>query len=44
MSNWDAYAGHFADGMPAGEIISTVFIVALCAFGVIIARWMYKQL
>ncbi|MGI6009606.1 MAG: hypothetical protein ACOX8X_05775 [Methanomethylophilus sp.] len=44
MSNWDVYAEHFADGMPAGDIVSSVFIIALCALGVIVARWMYKQL
>lgn len=44
MSDWSQYAASFADGMPAGDIVSSVFIVGLCAFGLFVARWMYNQL
>ncbi len=44
MSDWSEYAAYFADGIPAGDIVSSVFIVGLCTLGVIVARWMYNQL
>ncbi|MDC7950954.1 hypothetical protein PAA26_02530 [Methanomassiliicoccaceae archaeon COG_1] len=44
MSDWSSYADYFADGMPFGEVISTIFIIGLCTLGVIVARWMYNQL
>lgn len=42
--SWDAYAAFFVDGIPYGDIISTVFIVGLCALGLLVAKRMYKQL
>lgn len=42
--SWDLYAGYFADGIPYGDIISTVFIIALCTIGLLKARSMYKEL
>lgn len=41
---WEQYATYFADGIPYGDVISSVFIVALCAVGLIIARRMYGEL
>ncbi len=41
---WEDYASFFADGIPYGDIISSVFIVALCTFAVLKARQLYKQL
>ncbi len=43
--NWDMYSAYFNDGLiPASDIISTVFIVAVAFVGLWIARWMYSQL
>lgn len=44
MSQWDLYAAYFADGIPYGEYISSIFIIALCAIGVIYARKAYNKL
>lgn len=44
MSQWDLYASFFVDGIPYGEYISTIFIFALCAIGLIKARQMFKEL
>ena len=44
MSQWDIYSGFFDTGIPYGAIISSVFIVALCAIAVWKARSMYKEL
>ncbi len=44
MNDWSGYTDYFADGIPGGEIVCTLFIIGLCALGVIVARWMYKQL
>lgn len=41
---WDQYAAYFADGIPYGDIISAVFIIGLCALGLIYARTLYKKL
>lgn len=43
-SQWDAYADYFANGIPYGAIISSVFIVALCAYATWKARKLYKEL
>lgn len=43
MSQWDAYAAFF-NGVPYGEYISTIFILGLCAIGLIKARKMFKEL
>ncbi len=42
--SWDLYAGYFADGIPYGDIISTVFIIGLCTIGLLVARKMYNDL
>ena len=43
--NWDSYSAFFNDGIiPASDIVSTVFIVAVAFVGLYIARWMYSQL
>lgn len=44
MPQWDLYAAYFADGIPYGEYISSIFIIALCAIGVIYARKAYNKL
>ena len=44
MSQWDLFAGYFAEGIPGGEYICSVFIIALCAIGVIYARKAYNKL
>lgn len=44
MSEWSQYAGYFADGIPYGEYICSIFIIGLCALGVIVARRMYNKL
>lgn len=44
MSEWSQYAGYFADGIPYGDIICSIFIIGLCALGVIVARRMYSKL
>ena len=45
MDNWAAYSEYFADGLiPASDIVSTVFIIAVAFVGLYIARWMYSQL
>lgn len=41
---WEQYATYFADGIPYGDIISSVFIVALCAIGLFVAKRMYSEL
>ena len=41
---WEAYSTYFADGLPYGEIICSIFIIGLCALGVIVARRMYSKL
>ncbi len=41
---WEQYATYFADGIPYGDIISSVFIVALCVIGLIVAKRMYSEL
>lgn len=43
-SQWDAYASYFETGIPYGEIISTVFIVGLCAYALWKARKLYTEL
>ena len=44
--NWGLYTSeYFANGIiPASEIVSTVFIIAVAFAGLWIARWMYSQL
>lgn len=42
--SWDLYASYFADGLPYGEYICSIFIIALCAIGVIVARRAYNKL
>ena len=43
--NWECYSAFFNDGIiPASDIVSTVFIVAVAFAGLYIARWMYSQL
>ncbi len=43
--NWGAYSDYFTQGLiPASDIVSTVFIVAVAFVGLYIARWMYSQL
>lgn len=43
--NWDAYSSFFTDGIiPASDVVSTVFIIAVAFFGLFVARWMYSQL
>ena len=43
--SWDAYSAFFQDGLiPASDIVSTVFIIAVAFAGLWIARWMYSQL
>lgn len=47
MSNWDLYVDYFVNsplGGTASAIISSVFIVGLCAFGLILARRMYNKI
>ena len=44
MNDWSGYADYFTNGIPAGDIISSVFLIGLCVLGVIVARWMYNQL
>ncbi len=45
MTSWEGYASYFAKGIiPASDIVSTVFIVAVAFVGLYIARWMYSQL
>lgn len=44
MSQWSQYAEYFVDGMPYGDIICSIFIIALCAVGVIVARKAYNKL
>lgn len=43
-AEWAEFAKYFADGIPYGEYICSVFIIALCAVGVIIARRAYNKL
>ena len=44
-ATWDAYSAFVTDGIiPASDIVSTVFIVAVAFVGLYIARWMYSQL
>ena len=43
--NWDAYSAFFNDGIiPASDVVSTVFIIAVALAGLYIARWMYSKL
>ncbi len=43
--NWEAYSAFFDDGIiPASDIVSTVFIIAVALAGLYIARWMYSKL
>ncbi|MBR4225191.1 MAG: hypothetical protein IKR86_00045 [Candidatus Methanomethylophilaceae archaeon] len=43
--NWDAYSAFFDDGIiPASDVVSTVFIIAVALAGLYIARWMYSKL
>mgnify|MGYP004444850679 CR=1 FL=1 len=47
MSNWDAYCTYFTDGLlggNAGAIVSSIFIVGLCIFGLVLARRMFSQI
>ncbi|MDO5861635.1 MAG: hypothetical protein Q4Q58_02405 [Thermoplasmata archaeon] len=43
-SQWDLYSAYFDSGIPYGAIISSVFIVALCAYATWKARKLYKEL
>lgn len=43
-AEWAAYSAYFAGGIPYGEYICSVFIIALCAIGVIVARRAYNKL
>ena len=43
--NWDAYSAFFNDGIiPASDVVSTVFIIAVALAGLYIARSMYSKL
>jgi len=44
MSQWDLYAEYFADGIPYSAEISSIFIVALCAFGLWKAYKIFKEI
>ncbi len=44
MIEWSQYAARFADGIPHGDVISTVLILGMCVLGLFVARWMYNQL
>ena len=47
MSNWDLYADTFAESILGGNgsaIVSTVFIIALCAFGLYKAYRIFKEI
>ena len=44
MNDWSGYADYFTNGIPAGDIISSVFIVGLCALGAIVPSRRYHQL
>ena len=44
MSEWELYSAYFAGGIPYGEYICSIFIIALCAIGVIYARKAYNKL
>ena len=47
MSNWDLYGMEFTDGLfgaSGGAAVSSIFIVALCVFGLILARKMQSQI
>ena len=43
--NWEGYSAWFDDGIiPASDIVSTIFIIAVAFAGLYIARWMYGKL
>ena len=44
MSQWDLYGVSFADGIPYAAEISSIFIVALCAFGLWKAYQIFKEI
>jgi hypothetical protein len=44
MSQWDLYAEYFVDGIPGSAVISSIFIVALCAFGLWKAYKIFKEI
>ncbi len=44
MSMWDAYAAYFENGIPYAAEISSIFIVALCAFGLWKAYQIFKEI
>jgi len=45
MSQWDAYAEYFVDGIiPYSAEVSSIFIVALCAFGLWKAYKIFKEI
>ncbi len=44
MSEWEAFDAFFADGIPYGSIICTVFIIGLCAYGLIKSRKIFREI